>query len=152
MSLCFEGPKGSVEHPWIAYALLRDNVQHHLEGGRPGPAFSATHAIADALGGSRVLLKARTLHEELETARVALAGRPISELAIGPRTRSVVDRTWPPGGSGETTLLGEDRSKVVPWLPPAATTLDQVFGPFVRSLLEITADCGEDDAVEVWDA
>jgi hypothetical protein len=152
MSLCFEGPRGSVEQPWIAYALLRDNVQHHLEGGRPSPAFAATHAIADALGGSRVLLKARTLHAELETARRALAGRPIADLAIGPRTRSVVDRTWPPGGSGETALLGDERSRVVPWLSPSATTLDQVFGPFIRSLLDVTADCGEDDAVEVWDA
>ena len=31
MSFLFMGPNGSVESRWITYALLRDNVQHHLE-------------------------------------------------------------------------------------------------------------------------
>jgi hypothetical protein len=151
MSLCFLGPRGSVEQPWIAYALLRDNVQHYLEKGRPSSAFEATHSIADALGGGRVVLPARTLRAELERARAALAGRAISDLAIGPRTRGVIDRTWPPPNAGDTTLLGDDRSKVVPWISPAAATLDHVFGPLIRSLLEITQECGEADVVEVWD-
>jgi hypothetical protein len=152
MSLCFVGPKGSVEQPWITYALLRDNVQHHLEGGRPSPAFEATHAIADALGGGRVVLKARTLHAELQKARAALARRPIADLAIGPRTRGVIDRTWPPPSVEGTALLGSDRQKVIPWISPSATSLDQVFGSLVRSLLEITHESGEGDVIEVWDA
>jgi hypothetical protein len=152
MSLCFVGPSGSVEHPWIAYALLRDNVQHYLEEGRPSRAFEATHSIADALGGGRVVLQARTLRGELERARKALAGRPIADLAIGPRTRGVIDHTWPPPGAGGTALLGDERGKIVPWLSPAAANLDQVFGPLIRSLLEITRESEEGDVVEVWDA
>jgi hypothetical protein len=35
MSMSFNGPNGWIEQRWTVYALLRDNVQHHLEDGAP---------------------------------------------------------------------------------------------------------------------
>lgn len=77
MSLCFTGPSGSVEQRWIVYALLRDNIEHHLENGRPGPAFEFIHSVGAALGGGTVVLNALRLRSEMGRARDALIGRPI---------------------------------------------------------------------------
>lgn len=51
MSLSFTGPRRTVEHRWLAYALLCDNVLHHLENGRASPDFAVVHLAAQALGG-----------------------------------------------------------------------------------------------------
>lgn len=150
MSLSFTGPRGTVEQRWIVYALLRDNVQHHLENGEPGAEFGAIHEAAGALGGNRVVLDARQLRAELEKAATLLS-RPIAELAISPRTRAVIDRSWPPPAGQETRTVLAKGNVTLAWLSPAAATLDGVFGNLVRSLLEITDGAAESDRVEVDD-
>jgi hypothetical protein len=149
MSLSFTGPRGTVEHRWITYALLCDNVLHHLEKGRTSPQFLAIHDAARALGG-RVTLSARRFHGELE-AVVRLLERPIADLAISVRTRAVLDRSWPPPPGHEATTAPARDSVSIPWLAPSARTLNDAFGNVVRSLLSVTADAREDDVVEVDD-
>ncbi len=152
MSLSFASPRGTVEQRWIVYALLRDNVQHHAEGGVRSAAFEALHRAGDALGGGHVEVSARQLFRELQRAQAALGGRPIADLAISARTRAVIDRTWPvPEASGLLTMLAREQGVVVPWLDPGMTSCDQVFGHLVRELIAITADAGEADIVEVRD-
>jgi hypothetical protein len=151
MSFCFDGPRGSLEQRWIVYALLRDNVQHHLEGGQATDAFQCLYRVADALGGTRVVLPARQLHAEMERAKAALLSRPIVDLAISSRTRAVIDCTWPPPSNQVTEVLGSDFGAAVAWLPAEIDRLDQVFGHLIRSLIEITEGAKVDDVVEVWE-
>ncbi|WP_437291096.1 hypothetical protein [Sorangium sp. So ce406] len=151
MSLSFSGPKGWIEQRWIVYALLRDSIQHHIEDGRPGEEFAAIHGAAGALGGQRVMLPARKLHEELRRAQAALAGRPIDALAISGRTRAVISLRWPPPKERETMLV-RDWGDSVPLLgAPAGDSLDDVFGHLVDGLLRITEGASESDQVEVMD-
>jgi len=151
MSFSFTGPKGWVEQRWIVYALLRDNVQHYLEGGAPGGEFEALHSLAEALGGRRVVVSARKLYDELSRAKVLL-DRPIDDLAISLRTRSIVSLHWPPPERRQTSLLKEE-GVTVPLLGnlAEAKTLDDIFGHLVTSLLQITEGAAEEATVEVID-
>jgi hypothetical protein len=150
MSLCFAGPGGEVEQRWIVYALLRDNIQHHIERGRPTPAFEEIHRVAQALGGGQVTLSAIRLRSELERAQASLGQRPISELAISVRTRAVLYGMWPLPETDSTIVVGAD-PRVIPWLPSRDCTLDEVFGNLIRRLLAVSGNAREDDRVEVTD-
>jgi hypothetical protein len=149
MSLLFYGPRGELEQRWIAFALLRDNVRHHLEQGVPTSEFAEIHRAAAALGGRRIVLSAARLRAELQKAQ-SLMQRPISELAISTATRAALDGTWPPPESESTALIGADR-RAVPWLRAAGSSLDAAFGNLIRGLLDITEGAQEGDAVEVKD-
>jgi hypothetical protein len=94
MSLTFHGPHGAFERRWIVYAMLRDNVQHHLEGGAPTEAFSALHALGSALSRGEVTVPARKLHSEL-TQTHRLLERPIDDLAVSIRTRAICSLLFP---------------------------------------------------------
>jgi len=148
MSLSFTGPNGWVEQRWIIYALLRDNVQHHLENGVPSEAFAALHEIGAALSGQRVFVPARTFRAELTRAKV-LVGRPASELAIGARTQSVM--SFRPLPEHPQTRLASSFGASVPWVREGSTSLGDVFGHLIDALLEITVGASESDFVEVVD-
>ncbi|WP_437589039.1 hypothetical protein [Sorangium sp. So ce1000] len=151
MSLSFSGPNGWIEQRWIVYALLRDSIQHHLEDGVPSGEFEAIHGAARALGGQRVVLPARKLHDELRRARAVLAGRPMDALAISGRTRAIISLRWPPPDGCETMLV-KDWGDSVPLLgAPLADSLDDVFGHLLDGLLGITEGSSESDQVEVMD-
>jgi hypothetical protein len=135
MSLVFTGPGGSAERRWIVFALLRDNVQHHLEGGTPSEAFQSIHGVASALGGGSVSLDAAALRKELEAAR-SLTSRPASDLALSTRTLAVISRRWPPPTDQKTELASE-----LGWPIPAADgaqTLGDVFGDLIEELIRVT--------------
>jgi hypothetical protein len=149
MSLAFTGPAGTAEHRWIVYALLSDNVRHHLDSDSPtGLGFEEIQAIGRALGGGRVVVNARRLRAELDRA-TSLLPRAVSDLAISRHTRAVIERSWPPPNAqpNETTLV--QGVLTIPWLSPHVRTLDEVFGNLVRSLLAITDGAGETDLLEV---
>jgi len=149
LSICFIGPSGSCEYPWIRYALLRDNILHHLEGGEPSQAFSAIYSIAGALCGTSISILAVKLREELERARVLLE-LPIEQLAISARTQAVIsmERQLPIGGP--TQIVGPSLN--LPWIPQWTTTLDGVFGSLLRELLRTTEGTGPQDFIEVQEA
>lgn len=149
MSLCFSSPRGEVEQRWIVYALLRDNVQHHLERGTQTPEFQELHRVAEALGGRRVTLNALRLRRELEKAQASLSGRPIEQLAVSAHTRAAINGVWPPDLEA-TTVVGPD-ARTIGWLRPEMRNLDQAFGPLIRRLLELTEDARDEDSIEVTD-
>lgn len=127
------------------YALLRDNVQHHLEGGTPSAAFAAIHALGEALDKGEVRVGARTLYAELERAEALLA-RPIADLAMSFRTRAVCSMAFPlPEGRG-TALITEGGWQL-PLSLQHAKTLGDVFGSLVTELKSATQ--GADDQAEV---
>jgi hypothetical protein len=81
----------SVRCAFISSALLRDNVQHHLEGGIPNGEFPTLHALADAPWAPRPAeMDPRALACELHAAWPRLEMLPIERLAISIRTRAVL--------------------------------------------------------------
>lgn len=154
MSLAFVGPGGTVEQRWIFYALLRDNVQHHLENGKPSAEFSALHSVAKALAEGRVRIPARKLHAELLRAREALVDKPAAELAISSRTQGALHLQTPrreKAKSPDTLLLGSPA--FIPSLQVQdAATLGDVFGPFLDRLISITDGASEGALVDVIDS
>jgi hypothetical protein len=110
--------------------------------------------VARALGGQGATeVPAQQLHIEMRAAAAALLGRPGSELAVSGETRAVLGLSWPPPGAAEAqrTVLAAGVPGVGAWVPRETRTLGDVFGNLVRGLLEITADAGADDTVEVCD-
>ncbi len=148
MSLTFSGPGGSAERRWIVYALLRDNVQHHLEGGESSGKFPQLDKISDALGAKSARVSAKGLAEELSRAR-QIVERPIEDLALSSRTVAVVSHFWPPPTDKKTRLASEHQV-TIPFVM-GAETLGDVFGSFIDELI-VVATGGKDDAeVEVID-
>ncbi|MGH7294160.1 MAG: hypothetical protein ACRELB_04475 [Polyangiaceae bacterium] len=150
MSLSFFGPAGSFERRWIVYALLRDNVQHHLESKTPTTDFAAIHTIGDALVTGKATVPARKLRDELVRAQTLL-DRPAAELAVSRRTRAVCSLRFPLPDTRDTALASS-----VEWTAPYAIedakTLGDFFGSLVSELLRVTDGAGEADVVTVRDS
>jgi hypothetical protein len=150
MSLAFHGPSGSFERRWIVYAMLRDNVQHHLEHGTRSTEFSHLHTLGEALIRGEVSVPALELRRELERVGDVLR-RSIEELAVGVRTRSIQMVRLPLPTEGETVLASS-----IGWEAPfpleGALTLDDAFGSLVAELLRITDAATDSDVVSVADS
>lgn len=150
MSMSFIGPSGSFERRWIVYAMLRDNVQHHLEGGTPTEEFGALHRLGDAMWTGKVSVPALALRAELSKAAELLA-RPIADLAVSIRTRAVCTYTLNrPDERG--TVLARLMEWEVPYPLLDAATLDDAFGSLHAELMRITEGATPTDVVEVLDS
>jgi hypothetical protein len=149
MSLAFFGPKGSVEVRWIVYALLRDNVQHYLEGGSRSDAFAELHQVGEALLKDCVRVNARRLRAQVEKAKEVLLHRSASDIALSGRTRAVLSAVWPP--PKEDTIVVGKAALTIPLLHEGIRTMGDAFGNLVTSLLDLTEGAGPDDAVEIVD-
>jgi hypothetical protein len=150
MSLSFVGPKGSFEERWIVYAQLRDNVWHHLEGGKRSEAFAELYKMGEALGGESVKVSARAVRIQAQKA-VDLLDKPVSDLAISVRTKNAFRIFFAQAAEGPETTLARDSGETVPFLRDNPKTLDDVFGDLVEHLIAITEDASEDDLVEIID-
>lgn len=150
MSFSFVGPAGSAEHRWIAYALLRDAVQHHIEGGKPTPEHAELHRVAEALGGKSIEIPAGRLRAQVQRAKQVLAEKSVAELAVSARTRSVLLYEWPPPADRQTWLLSECGVSL-PVLTGHEKTLDDVVGALLDDLLRITEGASDTDVVHVFD-
>lgn len=150
MSLSFVGPAGGIERRWIVFALLRDNVQHHLEAGTPSAAFEQLHSVTEALGGRSLEVPAKALRAEVQRAKKELTELKIEQLAISMRTRAVIALDWPPPVHRETALARELDIQI-PLLHGGEVTLDDVFGSLIDELLRITEGASDEDVVHVHD-
>lgn len=146
MSISLLGPRGAYEFPWIRYALLRDNILHHLEQGAFTSSFSETYKIGTVLGGAPVFLSASRLREESNQAQ-ALCLLPIGKLAISARTLAVLrfESTLPEGPP--TRIIGAELK--LPWLASNAQHLADVFGDLVTALLHLTEGATAESVIEV---
>ncbi|HVY44540.1 MAG TPA: hypothetical protein VHB21_01625, partial [Minicystis sp.] len=113
MSLSFVGPRGSFEERWIVYALFRDNVWHHLEGGARTDAFAEVYKMGEALGGQSVKVSARALRSQVERA-VDLLERPADDLAVSTRTKSAFSVFFASPPDGPQTTLARETMEAVP--------------------------------------
>lgn len=149
MSLSFVGPGGSFETPWIRYAILRDNVLHHLDRQSPSLQFVSLYTVAAALGGSRITVNACQLASEVDRIIRELGPVSASQLAISARTQAVLRFEPMLPVSGPTELLPESIS--LPWLDTSAETIGEIFKSLLANLRRITDGAGELDQVEVFD-
>ncbi|MEO8181869.1 MAG: hypothetical protein ABI895_23795 [Deltaproteobacteria bacterium] len=149
MSMTFVGPAGSVERRWIVYAMLRDNVQHHLEGGVPTPKFEALHQLGDALWRGKVSVSASQLRAELVEV-TAILSRSMDDYAVSLHTRAVCSCLLELPSRRRTDL-----AKLLEWTVPfpleGAVTLADAFGSLHEELLRITEGATTSDVVDVID-
>lgn len=104
MKLVFTGRAGAGLCDWESFALLRDNVQHFVEGGAQSGRFSAMHGIARAVDGDAYVVDAVRLRLEVLQAWSALWPVSVDDAAISSRTRSVRKGKAVPAGGSVTTL------------------------------------------------
>lgn len=150
MSLTFQGPGGAFERRWIVYALLCDNVQHHLEGGVISAEFAALHTLGEALLRGDVTVPAAQLCAELRRARVLL-DRPIDDLAVSVRTRAACNLYFPVPAAERSTVLAEEEDWTVPFPVEGAEKLGDVFGSFLEELLRVAEGGSDGDVVRAVD-
>jgi hypothetical protein len=150
MSLTFIGPAGSCELPWIQYALLYDNIEHHLKGKQQGAVFTELHRVGEALGGRSVTVSASGLASELQQAK-PLCDLPGTQLALSLRTKTVLfNLLSEPSPCSSTELIGPRLR--LPWVPSDMSSLGSIFEPVITRLLAITQDASDTDQVEIIDS
>ena len=133
-------------------ALLRDNVQHHIEAGSADGRFPCLHALANLIWTAEPeLLSAARMREELRAAWTALHALPFEALAVSIHTRAALQglgeapavsgtvlhsaTSWPlPPVSNRCETLGDRFSSIVFELFIAA--LQPLDGGFLRALHE----------------
>ncbi len=149
MSISFLSRAGAFEAPWIQYALLRDNVLHHIDAGQMTPRFQELYRIGECLGGATVKVSAVRLREQVQQAQL-LCQLPIEKLAVSARTKAVISMDVELPIGPPTRIIGIGLN--MPWIAEERNTLGDVFGQIVRKLLQITEGTTESDLVEIVDS
>lgn len=133
---------------WSSYAILRDNVQHYIEGGEPSAAFAALHAVEAAVDGGEAAIDAVRLRDEVTRAWHALARKTAGAAALSLRTRAILT-----GARGKPTRRGTLPAASVGWRLPAAlpdgAPLLRAARAFVRATLELTATAAAGERIVV---
>lgn len=150
MSIAFVGRRGATEIRWIVWALLRDNVQHHLEGGRETTAFRLLHSVSTVFRGDVVCLPAAPFNRELRTIKDALKKLPVDQLAMTSRTRSVMTYQWPAAPSTTSEVVGPLAEFGT--LVTNAATVGDVFEGTLDDLCAMTQDAGPDERIDIFDS
>jgi hypothetical protein len=132
------GPSGTFATLPAKILLFRDNVQHHLQAGRPWPGYQWIHAVADTVMDIDLTRPpANELWAEVSLAFAGIREIGINELAISIRTRSALTGARSLPAVRGTILLGR-----AGWAAPVpfnrASTLGQLFEDVVRGIERIT--------------
>lgn len=141
------GQGASYEFRWRRWALLRDAVVAHLEGGTSGSRFPQFAAIGNALGVASVRLPGAALAAELEAIRSGFAAHTLDDLVMGVSTASVLY----PNVQLEAArpLSNAERHHIAP--PGESRTLDQYFSAMLESMLQVAEHPDRDGTIEVLD-
>lgn len=147
MKLVFTGRSGAGLCDWDSFALLRDNVQHFIEGGIQSGRFSALHGIARAVDGEVCAVDAVRLRLEILQAWSALWPVTVDCAAVSSRTRSVrAGRAVPPAGSVTSRAVNVDLLRFAGhWSAPIPKAAES----FVTTVLSLTKSAVAGDLLEV---
>jgi hypothetical protein len=146
MSLALIGKGASYEFRWRRWALLRDAVAVHLEGGTSGAAYPRFAAIGDALFGVQ-RLPAAELASELRAVRAGLEDQPVTALVIAETTAAVLymgARIAAP-----RLLTASELTQVAP--VGSARSLAEYFASMIDSMAEVCAAPFDDGLIDVVD-
>lgn len=137
MKLVIEGRAGTRICDWESFALLRDNVQHYVEGGAPSARFAAMHEIERAVDEGERTVDASRLRGEVLRAWTALWKVPLAEAAISLRTRAIMT-----GSAEPSPCRGTVPAQQVGWALPvqghAASPVPRAGQSFIRAILALT--------------
>lgn len=141
MIIRFSGPLGGFRTGAEQVLLLRDNVQHHLQGGVPSPEYPRIHAMADVVfAAGPATFPAADLWSELTRAFRRLEHLEYRELAMSIRTRAILTHTRALPAVRGTALV-----RMTGWRVPMATAGVSTLGELFQSLLtrlDIFTDAG----------
>jgi len=126
-----------VSYPTVL--MLRDNLQHHLQAGRPSPGYPLIHAIADAaLGAGQDRVEASELWSEVSLGLSGLRDVGIADLAMSIRTRALLT-----GADDMPVVRGTILLRLSGWKVPIAVegmrTLEDLFAELYAGLDRVTA-------------
>ena len=128
--------------------MLRDNVQHYIENGKPSDRFTALHAIEEAVDNGEKVLDAATLRGEVLQAWYALWKIPIEDAAVSLRTRAIMTRSAERPAI-RATIVAHDIGWELPVVASAALQIAQVVEPFIETVLAMTETTVDGDQLEV---
>lgn len=148
MNFVIVGPTGSGKCTWSSYALLRDNVQHFIEKGEPGPRFRALHGLERAVDEGAHRVSAARLRGELLRACVALRQVDLQNAAISVRTRALLT-----GSATRPETRDTAQARAMGWELPLTdadtTPVPRAARDFVGVVLALTANAVDGDMIEI---
>ena len=145
MSLAALGSGASYEFRWRSWALLRDVIVATLDGGEANyPCFSS---VGDALVAGKININAEGLAGEVKRLRVQLAGHPLDDLVIGPRTAQVL--YWGVTPKSRRPLTRNEIENIRP--VGDATDLGEYFATMLDSLERVCGHPAGDGTIEIID-
>lgn len=148
MKLILIGGAGSRACDWSAYALLRDNVQHFVEGGEPTACFAALHGLEIAIDTGDCRVDAARLRGEVLRAWYALRTVRLDDAAVSLRTRAILT-----GCTDVPNAPGTVRAQLVGWTLPIGKRGDalvpETAQPFVAAVLALTERVVDGEMIDV---
>ena len=152
MRLSVAGAELTTECDWELCTALRDNIQHHLEGGFPSGLFPAVHALADRCWApAEVNVPAAQLRAELTQAWHVISPLRVDRMAIGIRSRAALT-----GAQTIPKVRGTVLRRLTGWKAPLrmgnAKTLGDLFVNLVIPLVEFCRRAGDTAIIEVGPA
>lgn len=148
MNIVIKSSCGEVRVDWADYALLRDNIQHFVEGGKPSQNYRATHSIERAVDEGRALVDGSRLRGELLGACYKLRRIHLQDAAVSLRTRSLVTRCH-----ARPEKRGTARARFTGWRLPTrkqSGSLVRYLNPFISSILSVTRTTVDGDRLSVY--
>jgi hypothetical protein len=147
MKLVFTSRSGAALCDWESFALLRDNVQHFIEGGSPSGRFSALHEIARAVDGQVCAIDAVKLRLEVLQAWSALLSVSVDNAAVSSRTRAIREGERAPTEPSVTApaMDGELLRFAQHW----STPIPRAAESFVAAVLSLTKAAVAGDVLEI---
>lgn len=148
MKLVFTGRSGAGLCDWESFALLRDNVQHFVEGGVQSGRFSALHGIARAVDGHSCVVDAVRLRLEVLQAWRALWPVSVDGAAVSSRTRAIREGTALPAG-GTVTGPAIAEIDLLQFAGDWSAPVPKAAESFVTAVLSLTQTAVAGDRLEV---
>lgn len=148
MKLVITGRAGAGLCDWDSFALLRDNVQHFVEGGVLSGRFSALHGIARAVDGHSCKVDAVRLRLEVLQAWSALWPVRVDGAAVSSRTRAVREGATLPVAASVTSLaIGN--IDLLPFAGNRSAPVPKAAESFVTAVLSLTVAAVAGDLLEI---
>jgi len=148
MNIVIKSSCGEVRVDWADYALLRDNIQHFMEAGRPSPNYAAIHSIERAVDDGRVAVDGARLRGELLGACYRLRRLHLQDSAVSLRTRSLVT-----GCRARPEQRGTTRARFAGWRLPTrkqSGSLIRHLKPFISTILTATRTAVDGEQLSIY--
>lgn len=148
MKLIIKGLAGTRICDWGAFALLRDNVQHYIDGGAPSGQFRALYGIADAVDSGSYQVDAVRLRSEVFKAWCALWEVPLDSAAISRRTHAILCGS-PTQLVARETFRADAQGWSLPIEADRAAPVPKAASAFIKAVLVLTQSAAAGDTLEV---